>query len=500
MRLIRAALLLLLLPLLAGCFGAGGVPLPPEARGEIRDLLTAIDDLSEEQLSQRLDELEARVDAAGTPSEAPERRHLERDILLLGYCWERRGDTTRGALREALENYSRLTSGGGLGCGRDTGGVYATASSIYSSVAYMRVAQVSQHLAEENRTISADPSLTEVERQDARASEPLYVKRATSALERLEQLPVQPVPGSTKVRGPLVLLRRPSVAISRLEEWLQVDAVREARRRLDEYRKEKLSYHIFEFLVRIAGGENSNTSYILAIALIAILAKLITTPLSAAQFRSMQAMQRLQPEIKKLQEKYKEDKQQLAKAQMDLFKEYKINPLSSCLPMLIQMPILIWVYYGIRYFVYRFEGVHFLYIDNLANPDVLLISGILLPGPLLLLYGVSMYVSQKLIATPAATPEQQQQQKMMAYMMPIMLVLILKGLPAAFILYWFLQNILMTGHQYLIMRSQRPLVPAGALAGARAAAESSGPTGPPKEAMDRLSQGTKGRKKKRKRR
>ncbi len=226
----------------------------------------------------------------------------------------------------------------------------------------------------------------------------------------------------------------------------------------------------------------------------------------------MHAMQAVQPEIKKLQEKYKGDKQQLAKAQMELFKAHKVNPAASCLPMLIQMPILIWVYYGIRHFVFQFWGVQFLYIDSLAEPDVMP-GAPAWPGPLLLLYGVSMYFSQKLIASPAATPEQQQQQKLMAIMMPVLLVVILKTLPAAFILYWLLQNILMTGHQYLIMRGRRlaEAVPGGVPPPPPATSPvpppGSGPpppreTGPapPREALDKLSQGTRRRKKKKKRR
>ncbi len=210
-------------------------------------------------------------------------------------------------------------------------------------------------------------------------------------------------------------------------------------------------------------------------------------------------MQAVQPELKKLQEKYKGDKQKLAKEQMELFKRHGVNPAASCLPMLIQMPILIGVYYGIRSFVFRFENVSFLYIESLANPDVVRIGETLWPGPLLLLYGVSMYFSQKLISTPAATPEQQQQQKLMAFMMPVLLVLILKALPAAFILYWFLQNILMTGHQYLITRPQR-LAMAGAGGGGEPRAPAPSAPGPPTEAIDRLSRGTRRRKKKKKQR
>jgi YidC/Oxa1 family membrane protein insertase len=107
-----------------------------------------------------------------------------------------------------------------------------------------------------------------------------------------------------------------------------------------------------------------------------------------------------------------------------------------------------------------------------------------------------MYFSQKLIAAPAATPEQAQQQKLMTYMMPVMFLFILKDLPAAFILYWFLQNILMTGHQFLMMRTTAAQV--AALADPSSQQPRPKPPGPPPEALEKLSQGTQRAKKKRK--
>jgi YidC/Oxa1 family membrane protein insertase len=454
--------LVLLLPLLAGCFGAGGVPLAVDRLQAVRDQFEEIDRLSEPEVDARLKTLQDETAKLAQTKDRSLRTELSRKQLLLGYCWERRGDFT-----DAERIYS------GIG------------SSEYGSVAFYRVAQVGQYVAAEaEKQAREDESPTK--RAEAQEVAQLQNKQAMKALERAANYPV-----NTRV-----LSRTPAVAALQPGLWEIIDIRSSSYRQLDKYYRTKPSYHIFEGLVKLLGGAEKNASYILAIFVIAILAKLITTPLSAAQFRSMQAMQRLQPQIKKLQEKYKEDKQALAKAQMELFKEARINPLSSCLPMLIQMPILIWVYYGIRYFVYRFEGVHFLYINNLANPDVLMVGGVMVPGPLLLLYGVSMYFSQKLIATPAATPEQQQQQKMMAYMMPFLLVLILKSLPAAFILYWFLQNILMTGHQYLIMRSTAVPAAAGGPSPDSGQAKPA-PSGPPPEAMDRLSRGSQRRKKKR---
>ncbi len=468
MRRIGLAIVVLVLPLLAGCFGAMGVPLPPESREPLVRQLEDIDRLgSEDDLRTQIESFKQGLAPIADTKDAKLRTDAARLRLLIGYCWERLGEFS-----EAVEWYHQVRG------------------SQYESVAYMRIVQVAEHV------LGEAPS-TEVER---------WRKHATDALERCVHYRVVVDAGSGEMRGPYVLLRTPPVGTEGIGYWkTDCDILKEARRRVDKYYRERLIYRIFDSLVTLCSPAGENASYLLAIVVLAVLAKLITTPLSAAQFRSMQAMQRVQPELKKLQEKHKGDKQAMAKAQMELFREHKINPLSSCLPMLIQMPILIWVYYGIRYFVYRFEGVHFLYLASLANPDVMLIVGRLWPGPLLLLYGVSMYFSQKLIATPAATPEQQQQQKLMAYMMPVLLVVILKDLPAAFILYWFLQNILMTGHQYFIMRAGRAALPAPAGAGAdrrdrRGVAEPSAPSaGPPPEAMERLSQGSRRPKKKRKR-
>ena len=455
----RRFALLLLIPLLAGCFGAGGVPLPADRLYAVRDQFEELDRLSESEIDARLKTLQNEVASLNETKDRSLRAEVNRKRVLIGYCWERRGDFV-----DAQRLYSEV------------------AGTEYGSVALFRIAQIAEHVAAASEEEARDPDTSPAKRVEAQDIGALQNKQARKSLERAANYPV----------GTRVLSRTPPVASLQPTIWDLVDVRHASYKRLDRHYREKLSYHVFEFLVRISGGVEKNSSYIIAILLIAILAKIITAPLSAAQFRSMHAMQSLQPQIKKLQEKYKGDKQQVAKAQMELFKEAKINPLSSCLPMLIQMPILIWVYYGIRYFVYNFEGVHFLYIKNLASPDVIPVGDFLAPGPLLLLYGVSMYVSQKLIATPTATPEQQQQQKMMAYMMPVLLVLILKGLPAAFILYWFLQNILMTGHQYLIMRSRQVPVPAGG-----APSEPVAPTaGPPPEAIDRLSRGTRRRKKK----
>jgi|GEM_PF-550927 len=459
-------LLLLFVPLLSGCFGATGVPLPMDRLSAVRDELEELDRLgsgpqAEEQLNAKIQALESEIAQAEQSKDRLLRAQIGRKQLLLGYCWER-----RGVWPDAQQAYA------------------AAARSEYGSVALFRTVQVAEYAAAEARINRSDPNLSAEARAEASETLSVQNQRAVKALEQAANFPV----------GTRTLLRTPPVGSEVPGYWTVADIRHEAHQRLDKYYRDRLIYRVFSFLVAISGGPDRNASYIIAIVLLAVIAKLITTPLSSAQFRSMRAMQAIQPELKKIQEKYKDDKQAAARAQMELFKKHNVNPASSCLPMLVQMPILIWVYYGIRYFIFRFEGVHFLYLKSLANPDVIAIAGMFWPGPLLLLYGLSMYFSQKLLATPAATPEQQQQQKLMAYMMPVLLVMVLKNLPAAFILYWLLQNVLMTGHQYLLLRPERQ-----AAGGPDAPAEpKGGQKPPPPKAIQRLAQGTQSGKKKRK--
>lgn len=180
----------------------------------------------------------------------------------------------------------------------------------------------------------------------------------------------------------------------------------------------------------------------LSLIFLALIIKLVTTPMTTASFRGMRDMQRVQPLIKELQEKYKDDKAKLAEAQMKLMKEHKVSPLGGCLPMLIQLPIFWVVYRAVQVYAAGFADAHFLWINNLARPD----------WPLLILYALSMIVTQKLTTTPAADPQQQAMQKQMTYFMPIFLLFILQTLASAFVLYWFFLNVFSALHQYYLMK------------------------------------------------
>jgi len=241
--------------------------------------------------------------------------------------------------------------------------------------------------------------------------------------------------GNTGEAGPV--LQRHEMADTALRE---LDAIYAKSGGLDT-----TYYRIIDVIVtsfrRISSG-NQSIAVVLMLFLLAVLVKVITMPLTTMAYRGMRDMQRIQPLLKEIQEKYKEDRAKLAEEQMKLMKEHKANPMSGCLPMLIQLPIFIAVYRAVTVYAFQFSNAGFLWIDNLARPDFIL----------LILYAISMIVTQKLTATPAADPQQQVLQNQMTYMMPIFLVLVLRTMASAFLLYWFFLNVMSSAHQYYLLR------------------------------------------------
>ena len=221
--------------------------------------------------------------------------------------------------------------------------------------------------------------------------------------------------------------------------WRPVLARDAIEKPLNDMNSQNLAYRIVDLFARIAGGNPG-----LGVLLMAIVLRLASYPLTRKQLVSQRRMAASQPQIKELQKEYATDKQKFQEEFWALCKENDCNPLGGCLPMLVQMPILIFLYRGIREYIVQFEGVHFLWVQNLASPDMLL----------LILYTLSMIAFQKLAAKsqPTADPAQQQQQQMMAYMMPVMFFFFFQSFPAAFILYWLGSNIFYFGEQALYMR------------------------------------------------
>jgi YidC/Oxa1 family membrane protein insertase len=216
-------------------------------------------------------------------------------------------------------------------------------------------------------------------------------------------------------------------------------------------------YRVMDFMVNLTGRQT--WSYWLAILLISVLVKLALTPLSNKQYRSMKEMQKLQPYIKELQAKHKNDKEVLGKKTMELYKEHGINPMAGCTPLVFQLPIMYTLYYTIRLYQYQFSHGTFLWIGsplshmfpqylgiNLGQPDI----------PILLLYAASMYFTQKMTVTPTMDAQQAETQKMMAIMTPFMTTyfFLTYHLSSAFILYYLIFNILSTAQQKYYLRKR----------------------------------------------
>lgn len=450
-------LLLALLPLLAGCASPTGPTPTASIRNEVYREFVRLDGLhGNEALKAEINRLHSRLESLARSQQPASQAEAVKVRLAIAYCWERLGDR-----EQAIRLYTSLVPARGVSCTSPPG-------REYEAFGWFRAGLLAEHQARHYAQASRDPDLTPEERQEAAERYKVARRQAITALEHCANYPLPPLDPLTGKPLPVGLMRTPEVGPDPAKQWESVDLRQEAYRRLDAYYRDTVSYQVFDFLVRACGGKRHSASYALALVVLALLAKLVTTPLSLTQYRSLRAMQAIQPELKRLQEKYRNDPQQLAKAQMQLFRDHGVNPASSCLPMLIQVPILMWVYFGIRHYTYQFMGKSFLYLPSLGDPDVIRIGDALWPGPLLVVYGLSMYLSQRLISPPAATREQQQQQKLLSYMMPVIFILIMKQFPAAFIFYWLMMNILMTGHQYLVMRPQRP-----------AAGEAEGPDGPP---------------------
>ena len=178
----------------------------------------------------------------------------------------------------------------------------------------------------------------------------------------------------------------------------------------------------------------------LAIILLTVFVKLITLYWTQKSMRSMKEMARLKPKITVLQAKYKDDKARLNQEMMALYKAHGVNPLSGCLPMLLQMPIWFALYSTLQVSVELYRAPFMLWITDLTAPDRLFVMPILT--------GVLMFVQQKI----SPTPQDSQQAKMMMYMMPVMFTAFTLFVPSGLTLYILTNTVLSMGHQMWMNR------------------------------------------------
>jgi YidC/Oxa1 family membrane protein insertase len=209
--------------------------------------------------------------------------------------------------------------------------------------------------------------------------------------------------------------------------------------------------------------------------------RLIILPLTFKQVRSMQSLQRLQPEIKNLQARYKDDKQRLNQEMMKFYQEHKVNPLSSCLPVLLQLPFFLALFYMLRHDL-RFDicgqtkvpcghipgdqGESFLFIDDITDKATGLALGVL----------IVLYVGSQLVSGLITTFTADRSQRIMMLALPFVFVTFIVNFDAGLIVYWVTTNFWTIGQQLFIKRFLPPPepLPAGgapAPAGARAAVD-----------------------------
>lgn len=200
-------------------------------------------------------------------------------------------------------------------------------------------------------------------------------------------------------------------------------------------------------------------SWGIAIVLLAVFLNVLLFPLTMKSMKSMQKMQALHPQMEKLKAQHKDNPQKLNKEIMELYKKYKINPLSGCLPLILQMPIFLALYQALMRAI-ELRGNSFLWIHDLSMPDAVpipfklpLIGNTL--NILLVLMIIAMVFQQKLSTKTmgsAVTPEQKQQQQIMLIMMPVMFGFIFYNMPSGLVLYWFVNTVLTVIEQYTISK------------------------------------------------
>lgn len=431
---IFAAVALLLALIVAGC-GGGVEPLDPRAFAMLGEDMARIERMTTEEQNAFYEELRAIFD----DKEGNSVNERARARLLQGYIVEYQATTLQGTGPQAptyaganalYDEAARLRSVYGLQAGYRSGVLGALGLLGENSV---KTAKSRLGALQNNRDFQVWVRQAEPSEKSPAIIGPVAI--AGNGVEaNTTANAVVAADADAAVAGPV--LQQHNMAATVL---LQADNIYKTGGGLDETYYKGV-HAIVTFLTDIT--QNKSVAVVLALFLLAVIVKVVTAPLTTMAYRGMRDMQRIQPMLKELQEKYKDDRAKLAEEQMKLMKEHKVSPAGGCLPMLIQFPIFIAVYQAVRVYSYQFSDTGFLWISNLAQPNPIL----------LILYAISMIVTQKLTATPAADPQQQALQNQMTYMMPIFLVLVLSQIASAFVLYWFFLNVLSAAHQYYLIR------------------------------------------------
>jgi len=177
-----------------------------------------------------------------------------------------------------------------------------------------------------------------------------------------------------------------------------------------------------------------------SIIILTVLIRIVLIPLTVKQYTSMRAMQKLQPEIKKLQAKYKDDRQKMNEELMKFYRENKVNPFGSCLPLLLQMPIFLALFYMLRS-ESLLQGQPFFWISDISQADPYKILVVLFVG--------TQFLSSKLMSTSV---DKNQQIMMLALPLVFGVMFFFWPFPAGVLIYWVTTNVWSVGQQLVVMK------------------------------------------------
>ena len=180
----------------------------------------------------------------------------------------------------------------------------------------------------------------------------------------------------------------------------------------------------------------------LAIILVTCFVKAVFYKMSEASYKSIAKMKSVQPRLEALKKLHADDREKLGVATRDLFKKEKVNPLGGCLPILVQIPFFIALYYVLIESVQLRHAPFMLWIQDLSAPDPLFVLPILM--------GISMFLQQKL----NPKPEDPMQEKMM-YFFPVFLTVLFLSFPSGLVLYWVTNNVLSILQQWSVAKSMK---------------------------------------------
>jgi YidC/Oxa1 family membrane protein insertase len=231
--------------------------------------------------------------------------------------------------------------------------------------------------------------------------------------------------------------------------------------------------------------DNAGLSWGMSIIALTVCTRAILIPLTYKQLKGMRALQALQPQIKELQEKYKNDKQRMQQEMMRFYKENKVNPFASCIPLVAQLPVFITLFYVLRHELppdmgceaaghCAAYGAEFLFINDLTAKAT---------GAELIVLLV-LYVGTQLISGMVMSLTADKSQRTMMFLLPLVFVPFILNFPAGLILYWITTNVWTIGQQFVIQKVV-PVPVAATPEGAAAIQAAKPPPKPPRKKKKR---------------